>query len=121
MSLARQALGQDGEDRAARLLREAGCDILERGFKTPFGEIDLIARDGPTLVFVEVKTRRGYRFGSPEEAVGTRKQAHMAKAALMYLQRCKMSGAPVRFDVISVSPQGLRHIRDAFSVPGCAW
>lgn len=115
------ALGKDGEERAARFFIEAGCEVLARGFKTRLGEIDLVVRDGATVVFVEVKTRRGDRFGPPEEAVGPRKQAHMAKAALLYARSRRLGDVPMRFDVISISREGIRHIRDAFRAPSFTW
>lgn len=94
-----QTTGRLGEDLAASHLQQQGYVILARNVRFPFGEIDIIAQDGETLVFVEVKTRRSQCFGSPLEAITPRKQQQLIKLAQAYLQGQER---PVRFDVVAV-------------------
>ena len=87
--------------------------------KTPLGQLDLVARDGETLVFVEVKTRAGTGFGLPQEAVDPRKMRKLRQLALAYLQRCLHRG-PIRFDVVGIIFKGgqtvrLDHIKNAIA------
>src|SRR5215203_1630110 len=89
-------LGERGENVAAKFLRNQGYKILERNFRTSLGEIDIIARDGRTLVFVEVKTRV-YDDPAPEENVNAHKQHQITKSAKMYLGRFGMPQPPARF------------------------
>ncbi|MBD3285946.1 YraN family protein, partial [candidate division WOR-3 bacterium] len=77
----RQALGKHGEDAAAEFLRKQGYEIITRNFYTRWGELDIIARDGEEIVFVEVKTRTSISFARPEEGVDLRKQDHLRKTA----------------------------------------
>jgi putative endonuclease len=110
-------LGDAGERAAAKHLRGLGMKIITRGYRTSRGEIDLVAREGRSLVFVEVKTRRR---GEPVEAVTLVKQRRLCRAALQFVSRFGLHGVPARFDVVSVVwPEGLRrptieHIRHAF-------
>jgi len=97
-------LGKEGEDLALDFLSAHGYRIISRNFRTRFGEIDIIAADGQTICFIEVKTRRQLRFGSPEESVQRRKQRHMAKAAIYFLKNNRLLDSPSRFDVVSVEP-----------------
>jgi putative endonuclease len=114
-------LGDEGERAAARYLRRRGLRIITRGYRTPRGEIDLIAREGDTLVFAEVKTRRT---GAPAEAVTTEKQRRLSLAALHFLKRFRLLDQRMRFDVVSVvwpddrTPPTIEHIPDAFEAPG---
>src|SRR6185295_13802738 len=94
-------LGERGENVAAKFLRNLGYKILERNYRTALGEIDIIARDGKTLVFVEVKTRM-YDDPTPEEQVNLTKQHQITKAAKTYLNRYGSSQPPARFDVVAV-------------------
>ena len=115
----RRALGDRGENAAERQLRKAGMDILARGFRYRGGEIDLIARDGVELVFVEVKTRSSADFGDPEESITWAKRRKILRTATYYLQSRRALEQPCRFDVVSIriDPQGdevLEHLRDAF-------
>lgn len=124
MTDARLTLGAWGEDRAAEYLCQQGMKILERNFRTPVGEIDIIARYKSWLVFLEVKTRRSTAFGTPQEAVGARKQRQIIRTAHWYLQNNKSAKLQPRFDVIAIlcqSEDGLQitHIPDAFSLDGC--
>jgi putative endonuclease len=99
----RRQLGDHGEDLAAAALKRQGYKILERNYVTPLGEIDLVARQGQTLVVVEVKTRRGSRFGAPQEAVHPGKQVRLRRLADYYLKAKRLTGATVRFDVVAVT------------------
>ena len=103
MSEARVALGKTGEDLACRELERRGYTILARRWRQRGGEIDIIARDGPTLVFVEVKARDGSAFGEGSEAVTPRKQGRITQLALLYLARHRLMDTPCRFDVVSIS------------------
>ena len=116
MSLLRKLLGRSGEDRAADYLADRGYTILERNYEAPYGEIDLIALDQGTLVFVEVKTRTTSAYGAPELAVNPRKQEHMVKAALGYLKFKKLHQMPCRFDVVAISGEQVELIRNAFEM-----
>jgi putative endonuclease len=98
---ARRRLGDVGEERAARFLTERGYLVLSRNYRCAAGEVDLVCRDGETLVFVEVKTRRGTTFGLPEEAVTARKLMRLAAAGQDYLQRCDCPDS-WRIDVVAV-------------------
>ncbi len=114
----RRQLGDHGEDLAAAALKQQGYKILERNYVTPLGEIDLIARQGKTLVIVEVKTRRGSRFGTPQEAVHPGKQGRLRRLADYYLKAKRLANTPVRFDVVAVTLEGdepqVEIIQDAF-------
>ncbi len=128
MTFARQRLGRAAEDLVARRLARAGWRIVERNARSPGGEIDLIALDGATLVFVEVKGARSSRIHgpvSPAHAVGPRKRARLRRLALGWLAarregpRPPLGVAGYRFDVVGVSFDAaggadLDHIRDAF-------
>ena len=95
-------LGLYGEDLACRELERQGYRLVERRARSRLGEIDIVAWNGPVLVFVEVKTRRGNRFGSPIEAVGWRKQRKIITLARSYMIRRRLQGVPVRFDIVGV-------------------
>lgn len=95
-------LGERGEDLARRFLRGKGYRVLARNYRCPFGEIDLIARDGGTVVFVEIKGRSSERYGSPLGAVTSAKQRRLALAARHYLASCSMNLARTRFDVVGI-------------------
>ncbi|MEA3363019.1 MAG: YraN family protein [Thermodesulfobacteriota bacterium] len=121
MTEARLTLGAWGEDRAAEYLRQQGIKIVERNFTTPVGEIDIIARYKSWLLFIEVKTRRSTAFGTPQEAVGVRKQRQIIRTAHWYLQNNKSTRLQPRFDVIAILCQSddeaqITHIPDAFSL-----
>jgi putative endonuclease len=102
MSDARTTLGKSGEDLACRELERRGYAIVARRYRVRGGELDVIARDGPTLVFIEVKTRAGRMFGDAAEAVTPLKQMRMTRLAEEYLVRHHLSGCPCRFDVVSI-------------------
>ena len=94
--------GRAGEELAAAFLVEKGLAVVERNFRCPGGEIDLICRDRGTLVFVEVKTRSGDVRGEPGEAVGRAKKSRLVRAASLYLSRNRAWNKPCRFDLVSV-------------------
>jgi len=95
-------LGIRGEETAVNLLKENGYKILVRNYKTRLGEIDIIAKDKDTFVFIEVKSRHSDRFGLPAEAVSRHKQRQISKAALSFLKENNLLNKKARFDVISV-------------------
>lgn len=98
----RHSLGDFGERVAAGHLRRAGMVILDRNFRCEHGEIDIVARDGRTLVICEVKTRRSLAYGSPFEAVTPQKAARLRRLAAYWLAHYAMSPPSVRIDVIGV-------------------
>jgi putative endonuclease len=120
MTQARLSLGKTGEELAARHLTERGFTILVRNYRTPVGELDLIARDRHHLLFVEVKTRRGTAFGTPAEAVGPHKQRQILRAAQWYLASARYPDLQPRFDVIAVivgpGEPAITHIQNAFGL-----
>jgi putative endonuclease len=121
MADSRKVLGAEGERAAEKYLRRQKYTILERNYRCPLGEIDLIALDGKTVVFVEVKTRTGERHGSPLEAVDARKQRQIARVAQSFLLRHRLQNRDARFDVVGVSWDGTRIVcelvRNAFDLP----
>jgi putative endonuclease len=102
MSRARVLFGKAGEDLACEELSRRGYEILARRYRRRGGELDIIARDGATMVFVEVKTREGRAFGDGGEAITPIKRQRMARLALDYLTRHRMTGCPCRFDVVAI-------------------
>ena len=108
MPNARRALGQLGEEMAVRHLQRLGYVILARNYRSPEGEVDIIARDGPRLAFVEVRARRGTAYGTPEESVTSRKQARLATVARSYLQEQGCVDVDWGIDVVAVefTPRG---------------
>ncbi|MBC7093414.1 YraN family protein [Candidatus Bipolaricaulota bacterium] len=105
--------GRWAEQVACDFLRAQGMRIVARNWRWRGGEIDIVAKDGPTLVFVEVKGRASRRFGGPEEAVTAGKRQRLWRAAQAFLGGTAEE-VPVRFDVVAVGPDGVRHVRDAF-------
>jgi putative endonuclease len=112
----KREVGGRAENTALDFLVRGGYKILERNFRSPFGELDIIARDGGYTVFIEVKFRETGEYGAPQEAVDRRKQRHIVKSALAYIKRHRLEGTDVRFDVIAVGPAGteIEHIKSAF-------
>lgn len=107
----KQQLGARGERRAERYLANLGYGFVAANYRTRFGEIDLIMRDGDTLVFVEVKTRRARHQGYPEEAVTWFKLRHTVKAAEAYCIAQKYKGN-WRIDVVGIDSTNLTHLRN---------
>ena len=120
MTRARQALGESGENLAAATLVARGYAILARRYRTRYGEIDIVARDGDTLVFVEVRRRSETGCGSAAESVTPAKQRRVVRMAVEYLARLNLyDRCAVRFDVVAIDdgPAGepsIDVIRDAF-------
>lgn len=112
-------LGKEGEEIAIKFLKKKGYRIIEKNYRTVFGEIDIIAKDKDVIVFLEVKTRVDETFGYPFEAVTRRKREKIKKVALFFLKRFKRE-LPARFDVLSINIEDgkkqIRHIKDAFEV-----
>ena len=110
-----QDTGRLGEQAAARALQKAGYRLLAMNYRTRFGEIDLIVRDGGITVFVEVKTRRNADFAAAAEAVTPAKQERIRAAEQQWL--AEKGETPARFDVVEVytAPRTIRHIKDAFT------
>lgn len=107
------------EEKAAKWLEEKGYQILERNYRCRQGEIDLIAADGPYLVFVEVKYRGSIRQGHPAEAVNMRKRQRIARAAMCYCYEHQIPETrPCRFDVVSITGGETEHIINAFEMQG---
>lgn len=98
----RQALGISGEDLACAELQRRGYAIVERRYRTRFGEIDIIAKDGVTIVFVEVKARMTQEFGGAAAAMTSWKQRRIARMAIDYLARQSLHDCPCRFDVVAI-------------------
>ncbi len=104
---------REAEERACGYLRSLGYAIVARNWRWRGGEVDIIARDGGTLVFVEVKARSSPRFGLPAEAVGRRKRGKLIAAAKAFLGR-DAGRIPIRFDVVAVLGERITHLRGAF-------
>ena len=116
----RQRLGRRGEALAAAYLRQRGYRIVRQNYRTRLGEIDIVARDGRTLVFVEVKVRRSPRFGSAKAAVTAAKRRRISMVALQYLKTEADADAQARFDVVAVDQTGteprLELVQNAFEM-----
>ncbi len=102
MASSRKATGALGEKLAAQYLRQQGYEIVANNWRCATGEVDIIARDGGTLVFVEVRTRHGARHGSPEESITPRKQKKLIELAYEYLAAMASPAADWRIDVVAV-------------------
>lgn len=119
-----KSLGRRGEEAAARYLRRIGYRVVAHSDRSKPGEIDLVAIDGRTVVFVEVKTRQSGEAGHPSEAVDEIKQQKLTRLALAYLKRHGLLEYQARFDVIAVTwPEGRRrpvieHLKNAFEATG---
>ena len=115
----RHRLGDEGERLAERFLERRGLKTIARRFTTPVGELDLVMRDGETVVFVEVKTRRDRDFADPQDAVNVPKQRRLTRAAQWFIHDRRWEHRPCRFDVVAVTlaagadPQ-IEHFPDAF-------
>ena len=102
MTKERISLGKFGEDLARERLKDLGYRILKTNYRCSLGEVDLVARDGDILVFVEIKTRKNESLGQIKEAVNRRKQTQLSKVALAYLNSNNLWGSKARFDVVAV-------------------
>ncbi len=108
------AKGKLGEDRAVEVLRAAGFVIVERNYRCKLGELDVIARDGDVLVFVEIRTRSRADRGDALETVGALKQRKLARVAAQYLAVRRPAAKRMRFDVVGITAGVVTHLRDAF-------
>ncbi|MBW1901684.1 MAG: YraN family protein [Deltaproteobacteria bacterium] len=120
MTKERLELGQFGEELAYKKIKSLGYKKIIRNYKCPLGEVDLIANDGDTLVFVETKTRKGKSVGYAKEAVTARKRRQLSKVALFYMKSNNCCETKARFDVIAVSLKGgtplIEVIKNAFDL-----
>lgn len=115
----KRRLGEAYEEQAARYLEQQGLKVLARNWHAgKRGELDIVAKDGDTLVFVEVKFRSGKAYGSPFEAIDSRKQARIGKLAMCYMKRYGISfGSSCRFDCIGITKDGsISYLKNAFSL-----
>jgi putative endonuclease len=112
--MTKRDVGTLGESKAEAYLRRRGLRILERNFRLRMGEIDLVAQDGDTLVFVEVRSRANTRFGGAIRAVGPTKRRQVSRVAAAYLVWRSPSQARVRFDVVAITGDDVEWIRDAW-------
>ena len=109
-----------GEEHAALYLKDLGYRILSRNYRSRYGEIDIIAKQEETIVFIEVKARRSYFYGEPKDSIHIRKQKKLIQTAMIFLQEHEWEEQACRFDVIEITrlPNGsirLNHIENAFS------
>lgn len=112
--LGRDSLGKVGEVLACAYLKRCGYEILERNYKTKIGEIDIVARDGKVLVFVEVKTRQSDIYGLPEEAINVKKRNKLTRLAQLYIKQKRLYQSEARFDIVSIlmrDEYGVRSIK----------
>ena len=120
MTKERISLGKFGEDLARERLKDLGYRILKTNYRCSLGEVDLVARDGDVLVFVEIKTRRSESLGQIKEVVNRRKQAQLSKVALAYLKSNNLWGSKARFDVVAIRLIGgkkeIEIIKNAFEL-----
>ena len=120
MMTGKKELGKKGEDLALRFLKKRGYRIIEQNYVCKMGEMDLIAKEKDTLVFIEVKTRTSMDFGPPQLAVTEFKQRQLSKVALNFLKEKKLEDVKARFDVVAIllTPGGeeIELIKDAFEL-----
>jgi putative endonuclease len=116
----KKELGKKGEEVAIRFLKKNGYQVIKRNYVCKMGEIDIIAKEKDTLVFIEVKTRTSTTFGPPQLAVNPKKQSQMSKVALNFLKEKRLEDVKARFDVVAIllGPRGeeIELIRDAFDL-----
>lgn len=111
-------LGAEGEKLISEYIQKLGMRVLERNYHFGHEEIDIIARDGDTVAFIEVKTRTSDRFGRPEEAVTKAKQRAIVRTAMGYMKVKRLFESRVRFDVAAVMNGEIRYIKNAFDATG---
>ena len=116
----KKEIGQKGENLAVEYLQKLGYKVLERNYRCKLGEVDIIALNNDTLVFIEVRTRSSLDFGLPQESINRRKRHQISKVALEFMLRKKMKNIPARFDVVAISlepgKEKVDHIKDAFEL-----
>lgn len=109
-------IGAEREEQAVRYLQKQGYQILARNYRCRFAELDVVAREGPYLCFLEVKFRKSDRYGTPEGVISGKKIHNICKASEFYMRENRISpDTPVRYDVILIIDKEIRLIRDAFS------
>lgn len=108
--------GREGEEIAVEYLKENGYRIVEKNYRSLFGEIDLIAEKDGTIVFIEVKMRNTPYYGPPAAAIDMRKQRRLCRTALDYAFRRRLTDYPLRFDVVTIERDRIEVIRDAFEM-----
>jgi len=112
----KQEEGREGEKRAENTLKRAGYKIIEKNFRSRFGEIDIVAEENGCLVFVEVKKRNTPNFGDPFNAINARKRQHLIKCAMFYLKSHNSFNRKTRFDVVGIEGEQVKIIKNAFMV-----
>jgi putative endonuclease len=112
--LSNRARGRWGEELAAAHYRRLGCEVLDRNWRSPTGELDLVVRDGTTIVFSEVKARRTDRFGPAASAVTSEKQRRIRQLAVEWLRANELRADSIRFDVVAITGGRLELIAAAF-------
>jgi len=118
MTYNKRQIGTEKEKLAGAFLEKNGYQIIEYNFRCRQGEIDIIAKDGDYLVFCEVKYRSGTKAGTPMEAVDYKKQRIISRCALFYITKKRLGELPCRFDVVSVTNQGIQVLKNAFDYIG---
>ncbi len=118
MKINKKQKGLYGELRAVRYLESLGYKIIERNYRNIFGEIDIVARDGETIVFVEVRRRDSRNYGTPIESIDMNKQKRIGRIACKYIVDKGFEGMSVRFDVVSIYMGHIEVIKDAFEYEG---
>ncbi|MFH1122318.1 MAG: YraN family protein [Pseudomonadota bacterium] len=120
MTRERLELGRLGEDLALKKIKKMGYRCLVRNYRCTLGEVDLVARDGDTLVFIEIKTRRGKSLEYAKEAVSMKKRRQLSKVALSYMRDHDCADVKSRFDVVAISLEGNRReievVKNAFDL-----
>ena len=114
--LTKREEGTKGEEKAIKILKKEGYKIIEKNYRNPFGEIDIIAEEDGYLVFVEVKKRNTATYGDPFQAIDTKKKKHMIKSAMFYMKDHKCFDKRVRFDVVGIAGESIKIIKHAFMV-----
>lgn len=109
-------IGAEGEDLAVKKLKKSGYRIIQKNYRTKFGEIDIVAEDKDCLVFVEVKRRSTGIFGVSFDAVGNRKKGHIIRTAQCYLKEFKCENRKTRFDVVGIDDGVVKIVQHAFVV-----
>jgi putative endonuclease len=110
----RRQEGIEGEEQATKTLKDRGYRIIEKNFRSPFGELDIIAEEGGYLVFVEVKKRNTRTFGDPLEAINILKKKHIIKTAMFYMKTHNYVDRKVRFDVVGIDSKNIKIVKHAF-------
>ena len=112
----KKEIGAEGEDLAVKTLKKSGYRIIQKNYRTRFGEIDIVAEDKDCLVFVEVKRRSTGAYGTSFDAVGNRKKAHIIRTAQYYLKEFKCEDRKTRFDVVGIDDGMAKIVQHAFVV-----